>query len=146
MVNVYFHQYIHNNIQFKRRCRYEYEYLLLQCEPSAFNNIRSRVIPWSAGQLSYLRQVPEVPGFPRSAPQIRQVAGGEKRSEMEALPLQEKTEMTKTDISAGGELSNDKFRGCLFTLTLIKGIADANINSSLLKSLTAESTEKKQDK
>ena len=85
MVNVYFHQYIHNNIQFKRRCRYEYEYLLLQCEPSAFNNIRSRVIPWSAGQLSYLRQVPEVPGFPRSAPQIRQVAGGEKRSEMDPL-------------------------------------------------------------
>ena len=65
---------------------------------------------------------------------------------LEALPLQEKTEMTKTDISAGGELSNDKIRGCLFTLTLIKGIADANINSSLLKSLTAESTEKKQDK
>ncbi|NCD09557.1 MAG: DNA-binding protein [Negativicutes bacterium] len=65
---------------------------------------------------------------------------------LEALPLQEKTEMTKTDISAGGELSNDKFRGCLFTLTLIKGIADANINSSLLKSLTAESAENKQNK
>ena len=65
---------------------------------------------------------------------------------LEALPLQEKTEMTKTDISAGGELSNDKFRGCLFTLTLIKGIADANINSSLLKSLIAESAENKQNK
>ena len=63
-----------------------------------------------------------------------------------SLPLQEKTEMTKTDISAGRELSNDKFKGCLFTLTVIKGIADANINSSLLKNLTAEGTEKKQDK
>ena len=63
-----------------------------------------------------------------------------------SIPLQEKTEMSKTDISAGREISNDKFRGCLFTLTLIKGIADANINSSLLKSLTAESAEDKQDK
>ena len=65
---------------------------------------------------------------------------------LETLPLQEKTEMSKTDISTGREISNDKFRGCLFTLTVIKGIADANINSSHLKSLTRESTEKKQDK
>ena len=65
---------------------------------------------------------------------------------LETLPLQEKTEMSKTDISTGREISNDKFRGCLFTLTVIKGIADANINSSLLKSLTAESAEDKQDK
>ena len=63
-----------------------------------------------------------------------------------SLPLQEKTEMSKTDISAKREISNDKLRGCLFTLTVIKGIADANINSSHLKSLTRESTEKKQDK
>ena len=83
MVNVYFHQYIHNNIQFKRRCRYEY--VLLYKEPSAFNNIRSRVIPWSAGQLSYLRQVTEVSGMSRIAPTIRQAAGGEKRSEMDPL-------------------------------------------------------------
>lgn len=65
---------------------------------------------------------------------------------LEALPLQEKTEMSKTDISAGREISNDKLRGCQFTLTVIKGIADANINSSLLKNLTAEGTGKKKDK
>ena len=65
---------------------------------------------------------------------------------LETLPLQEKTEMSKTDISTGREISNDKFRGCLFTLTVIKGIADANINSSLLKSLIAESAENKQNK
>ena len=65
---------------------------------------------------------------------------------LETLPLQEKTEMSKTDISTGREISNDKFRGCLFTLTVINGIADANINSSLLKSLIAESAENKQNK
>ena len=65
---------------------------------------------------------------------------------LETLPLQEKTEMSKTDISTGREISNDKFRCCLFTLTVINGIADANINSSLLKSLIAESAENKQNK
>ena len=84
MVNDNSRQYIHSNIQFKRRCRYEY--VLLYKEPSTFNNNRSRVIPWSPRKLSDLRQVPEVPGLSRAAPPIRQAAGGEKRSEMDPLP------------------------------------------------------------
>ncbi|MGD9665979.1 MAG: helix-turn-helix domain-containing protein [Synergistaceae bacterium] len=65
---------------------------------------------------------------------------------LKSLPLQEKTEIKTTDISTGIEVPTDKFRGCLFTLTLIKGIENANlVGSDLLKNLITEEKEKKQD-
>jgi len=64
---------------------------------------------------------------------------------LESLPLQEKTEIKTTDISRGIEVPTDKFRGCLLSFTVIKGIENANIvGSDLLKNLITEEKEKKQ--
>ena len=156
MVNDYSHQYIHSNIQLKgdvamtRCCCTTNQALFTTDEAALYLGVPA----------SYLicARSPKCPGCIVPPPQFVRLRAEKKGAKwiryprveldrwLEALPLQEKTEMTKTDISAGGELSNDKFRGCLFTLTVINGIADANINSSLLKSLIAESAENKQNK
>ena len=63
------------------------------------------------------------------------------------LPLQEKkTERVKTDNENNNVTSSDKQKNCVLIMAILKDDRQNIIGSSLLKSLTAESAEDKQDK
>ena len=63
-----------------------------------------------------------------------------------SLPLQEKTEMTKTDSGINNVMSDVKQKNCVLIMAILKGENQDKIGSTILKSLTAESAENKQDK
>ena len=124
--------------------------------PSAFNNSGSRLISRCSTSYLICTRSPKCPGClvppPRFVRLRTEKKGGKwvryPRIELdrwlESLPLQEKAEIEKTDISTESKVSTDKFKGCLLSLTVVKEIEDANmIGSNFLKSLTAEEKEKK---
>ena len=62
------------------------------------------------------------------------------------LPLQEKTEIAKTDNGINNVLSDVQQKNCVLIMAILKGENQDKIGSTILKSLTAESAENKQDK
>ena len=62
------------------------------------------------------------------------------------LPLQEKTEIAKTDNGINKVLSDVKQKNCVLIMAILKGVDQDKIGSTILKSLTAESAENKQNK
>ena len=62
---------------------------------------------------------------------------------LEALPLQEKTEMTKTENGINDVLLDVKQKNCVLIMAILKGVNQDKIDSIILKSLTAEEKEKK---
>jgi hypothetical protein len=65
---------------------------------------------------------------------------------LETLPLQEKTEMTKTDNGINNVLSDKKQKNCVLIMAILKGVDQNKIGSTILQSLVAEGTDNKQDK
>ena len=63
-----------------------------------------------------------------------------------SLPLREKTEIAKTDNGINNVLSDVKQKNCVLIMAILKGENQDKIGSTILKSLTAESAENKQDK
>ena len=63
-----------------------------------------------------------------------------------SLPLREKTEIAKTDNGINKVLSDVKQKNCVLIMAILKGVDQDKIGSTILKSLTAESAENKQDK
>ena len=62
------------------------------------------------------------------------------------LPLQEKTEIAKTDNEINKVLADVKQKNCVLIMAILKGVDQDKIGSTILKSLTAESAENKQNK
>ena len=62
---------------------------------------------------------------------------------LESLPLQEKTEIEKTDNDINNVMSSDKQKNCVLIISILKGENPNNIFSTLLERLIAEG--KKQD-
>ena len=62
------------------------------------------------------------------------------------LPLQEKTEIAKTDNGINKVLSDVKQKNCVLIMAILKGVDQDKIDSTILKSLAAEGTDNKQDK
>ena len=62
------------------------------------------------------------------------------------LPLQEKTEIAKTDNGINNVLSDVQQKNCVLIMAILKGENQDKIGSTILKSLTAESAENKQNK
>ena len=63
-----------------------------------------------------------------------------------SLPLREKTEIAKTDNGINNVLSDVKQKNCVLIMAILKGENQDKIGSTILKSLTAESAENKQNK
>lgn len=63
-----------------------------------------------------------------------------------SLPLREKTEIAKTDNGINKVLSDVKQKNCVLIMAILKGVDQDKIGSTILKSLTAESAENKQNK
>lgn len=63
-----------------------------------------------------------------------------------SLPLQEKTEIAKTDNGINNVLSDVKQKNCVLIMAILKGVDQDKIDSTILKSLAAEGTDNKQDK
>ena len=63
-----------------------------------------------------------------------------------SLPLREKTEIAKTDNGINNVLSDVQQKNCVLIMAILKGENQDKIGSTILKSLTAESAENKQDK
>ena len=63
-----------------------------------------------------------------------------------SLPLREKTEIAKTDNGINKVLSDVKQKNCVLIMAILKGVDQDKIDSTILKSLAAESAENKQDK
>ena len=63
-----------------------------------------------------------------------------------SLPLREKTEIAKTDNGINKVLSDVKQKNCVLIMAILKGVDQDKIDSTILKSLTAESAENKQNK
>ena len=63
-----------------------------------------------------------------------------------SLPLREKTEIAKTDNEINKVLADVKQKNCVLIMAILKGVDQDKIGSTILKSLTAESAENKQDK
>ena len=63
-----------------------------------------------------------------------------------SLPLREKTEIAKTDTEINNVLSDVKQKNCVLIMAILKGENQDKIGSTILKSLTAESAENKQNK
>ena len=63
-----------------------------------------------------------------------------------SLPLREKTEIAKTDNEINKVLADVKQKNCVLIMAILKGENQDKIGSTILKSLTAESAENKQDK
>ena len=62
------------------------------------------------------------------------------------LPLQEKTEIAKTDNEINKVLADVKQKNCVLIMAILKGVDQDKIESTILKSLAAEGTDNKQDK
>ena len=63
-----------------------------------------------------------------------------------SLPLREKTEIAKTDNEINKVLADVKQKNCVLIMAILKGVDQDKIGSTILKSLTAESAENKQNK
>ncbi|MDD4431525.1 MAG: helix-turn-helix domain-containing protein [Bacteroidales bacterium] len=63
-----------------------------------------------------------------------------------SLPLREKTEIAKTDNGINKVLSDVKQKNCVLIMAILKGVDQDKIDSTILKSLAAESAENKQNK
>ena len=63
-----------------------------------------------------------------------------------SLPLREKTEIAKTHNGINKVLSDVKQKNCVLIMAILKGVDQDKIGSTILKSLTAESAENKQNK
>ena len=63
-----------------------------------------------------------------------------------SLPLREKTEIAKTDNGINNVLSDVQQKNCVLIMAILKGENQDKIGSTILKSLTAESAENKQNK
>ena len=63
-----------------------------------------------------------------------------------SLPLREKTEIAKTDNEINKVLADVKQKNCVLIMAILKGVDQDKIGSTILKSLTAEGTDNKQDK
>ena len=63
-----------------------------------------------------------------------------------SLPLREKTEIAKTDNEINKVLPDVKQKNCVLIMAILKGVDQDKIGSTILKSLTAESAENKQNK
>lgn len=63
-----------------------------------------------------------------------------------SLPLREKTEIAKTDNEINKVLADVKQKNCVLIMAILKGVDQDKIDSTILKSLTAESAENKQNK
>ena len=63
-----------------------------------------------------------------------------------SLPLREKTEIAKTDNEINKVLADVKQKNCVLIMAILKGVDQHKIASTILKSLTAESAENKQNK
>ena len=63
-----------------------------------------------------------------------------------SLPLREKTEIAKTDNGINNVLSDVQQKNCVLIMAILKGVDQDKIGSTILKSLTAESAENKQNK
>lgn len=63
-----------------------------------------------------------------------------------SLPLREKTEIAKTDNDINKVLADVKQKNCVLIMAILKGVDQDKIGSTILKSLTAESAENKQNK
>ena len=65
---------------------------------------------------------------------------------LSSLPLREKTEIAKTDNEINKVLADVKQKNCVLIMAILKGVDQDKIGSTILKSLTAESAENKQNK
>ena len=63
-----------------------------------------------------------------------------------SLPLREKTEIAKTDNEINKVLADVKQKNCVLIMAILKGVDQDKIDSTILKSLAAESAENKQNK
>ena len=63
-----------------------------------------------------------------------------------SLTLREKTEIAKTDNEINKVLADVKQKNCVLIMAILKGVDQDKIGSTILKSLTAESAENKQNK
>lgn len=61
-------------------------------------------------------------------------------------PATRKTEIAKTDNGINKVLSDVKQKNCVLIMAILKGVDQDKIGSTILKSLTAESAENKQNK
>ena len=62
------------------------------------------------------------------------------------LPLQEKTEIAKTDNEINKVLADVKQKNCVLIMAILKGVHQDKIGSTIPKILAAEGTDNKQDK